>query len=252
MGNFHLPEPDSSHSQKDWHILEDEIIFADLVVVEKRIERMAMDKKRGRPVHEEEHILLQQCMGKLEKGMPLRNYPELAEAPLLRGYALLSAKPILTVVNNDEGNEQLREIRLNLDAIPRFPVVIVRGALEKELSLLPPREIEEFLEAYHIESHPVERLIRYSCQVLGLIAFFTVANCQVRSWLVAKGTKALDAAGVIHTDMKKGFIRAEVLAYHDFMASGTYQQAKKEAKVRLEGRDYVVQDGDVLFFRFNV
>jgi GTP-binding protein YchF len=247
--NFLLPKPDPSQAHRDWRRLDDDMIFHDLVVVEKRIERMALDKKRGRAIHDGEHTLLKQCMEKLDVGKPIRDYPELSESPLLKGYALLSAKPVLTVINNDDENEALPEWT---KAMTRFPAVVIRGALEKELSELPSEEIQDFLTAYNLEGSSIERLVRYSCQVLGLITFFTVANREVRSWLIPKGTKALDAAGVIHTDMKKGFIRAEVLAYDDFATSKTYQQAKKEAKVHLEGKDYVVQDGDVLFFRFNV
>jgi GTP-binding protein YchF len=247
--NFHLPRDDFSYSRKDWGKLDDEMMLADLVVVEKRIERIETDKKRGRKMHGEEQDLLERCLEKLEKGSPLRDYPDLARSPLLKGYALLSAKPILTVFNNDEDNEDLPPWA----KVPALShTVVVRGALEKELSELPSEQRETFRAAYNIETSAVKRLIHHSCQTLGLIAFFTLANREVRSWLIPKGTKALDAAGVIHTDMKKGFIRAEILAYDDLMDCGTYQQAKKEARVHLEGKDYVVQDGDVIYFRFNV
>lgn len=247
--NFHLTQPDASVSRRNWRRLDDEMIFYDFVVVEKRIERMALDKKRGKAVDKEEHNLLEQCMKKLEMGTPLRDSSELAGTPLLRGYALLSAKPVLTVINNDEKNDALPEWT---KTITRFPAVMVKGALEKELSELPPEEMEAFLTAYGLENSSMERLVHHSCRALGLIAFFTVANREVRSWLIPGNTKASDAAGEIHTDMKKGFIRAEVLSYDDFAAAGGYQEAKKKAKVHLEGKDYIVQDGDILYFRFNV
>jgi ribosome-binding ATPase YchF (GTP1/OBG family) len=121
-----------------------------------------------------------------------------------------------------------------------------------ELAELADEEVEEFLEAYDIDRSAMERVIQHSCNVLGLVAFFTVIHKEVRAWMVPQGTKALDAAGVIHSDMQRGFIRAEVLAYDDLMGTGTYQQAKKEGRVRLEGKDYVVQDGDIIQFHFNV
>jgi GTP-binding protein YchF len=247
--NFDLPDNDDSHSEKYWREMDDEMVFADLVVVEKRIERMEVDKKRGRRIDGKEQDLLRQCRDKLEKGTPLRHYPELASAPLLRGYALLSAKPVLTVFNNAENNQDLPSWSHSSSL---SPAAVVRGTLEKELTELPSEERDAFSKAYDIERCAMERLIHHSCEALGLITFFTVVNREVRSWLIPQGTSALDAAGVIHSDMKKGFIRAEVLAYPDFIGSGTYQQAKKDARVHLHGKEYIVEDGDVIYFHFNV
>jgi ribosome-binding ATPase YchF (GTP1/OBG family) len=129
---------------------------------------------------------------------------------------------------------------------------VLRGKLEMELTELSPEEAAEFLTAYNIKSSAMDRVIQHSCTVLGLIAFFTVVHDEVRCWLIPRETTALDAAEVIHSDMKKGFIRGEVLAYDDLMDAGTYQQAKKEGKVRLEGKTYIVQDGDIINFYFNV
>ena len=121
-----------------------------------------------------------------------------------------------------------------------------------ELSELSAEEAAEFSAAYEIKSSATDRVIQHSCNVLGLISFFTVVHKEVRSWMVPKGTTALEAADVIHSDMKKGFIRAEVIAYDDLIAAGSYQQGKKEGKVRLEGKTYIVQDGDIAAFYFNV
>jgi GTP-binding protein YchF len=245
--NFLLPEDDPLRPQQDWQKLEGELIFADLVVVEKRIERIDLDAKRGRKMNAQERSLLEQCLETLEGGNPLRDRHDLAKAPLLRGFALLSAKPVLTVFNNDDEDETLPAWTET-----RPPAVVVRGALEKEFSELSPDDRETFMEAYNVTGSARKRLIRHSCQVLGLITFFTVVNHEVRAWLIPQGTKAVDAAEVIHTDMKKGFIRAEILAYDDLVNAGTYQQAKKDALVRIEGKDYEVQDGEVIYFRFNV
>ncbi|NVM57688.1 MAG: redox-regulated ATPase YchF, partial [Desulfobacterales bacterium] len=229
--------------------LESDMIFSDLVVVEKRIERINVDKKRGKKVSDEEQGLLEAFLKVLEGERPLRDHPELAAAPLLKGYAFLSAKPVLIIFNNDEEDESVPSWQ---DTPALANALVVRGKLEMELAELPPEEAAEFLAVYHIDRSATDRVIQHSCRLLSLISFFTVVHDEVRCWLIPRETAALDAAGVIHSDMKKGFIRAEVLAYDDLIAAGTYQQAKKEAKVRLEGKTYVVQDGDVIYFRFNV
>jgi GTP-binding protein YchF len=247
--NFQQPGGEAPHPRDDMLNLDTEMIFADLVVVERRIERIHLDRKRGQEIGHEELALLEACLKVLEEEKPLRDYPELASAPLLRGYALLSAKPALIVFNNGEQDENLPPWKA-----PRAlaNALVVRGKLEMELAELSPEEAGEFFTAYHIESPAADRLIQHSCDSLGLISFFTVVRDEVRCWLIPRQTTALDGAGVVHTDMKKGFIRAEVLAYDDLIASGSYQQAKKDAKVHLEGKDYIVQDGDVIYFRFHV
>jgi GTP-binding protein YchF len=247
--NFDRPGDQAHHPREDLISLESEMIFADLVVVEKRIERIGMDRKRGKKTNDEELGLLEACLKVLEDERPLRDRPELARAPLLKGYALLSAKPVLTVFNNGEENDDIPA----WEGPPAFSnALAVRGKLEMELSELSPEEAGEFLAAYDVESPAAARVIHNSCDLLGLVSFFTVVNDEVRCWLIPRETTALEAAGVIHSDMKKGFIRAEVLAYDDLVAAGSYQQAKKEARVCLEGKGYIVQDGDVIYFRFNV
>ena len=245
--NFLLPDNNPLRPKQDWRKLEEEMIFADFVVVEKRIERIDLDTKRGRKMNNQERSLLEQCLEILERGLPLRDRPDLATAPLLRGFSLLSAKPALTVFNNDDEDDGLPSWA---ETYP--PATVVRGALEREFADLPPDDRKAFMEAYNVAGSARKRLIHHSCQALGLITFFTVVNHEVRSWLIPQGTKAVGAAEVIHTDMKKGFIRAEILAFDDLVMAGTYQQAKKEARVHMEGKDYVVRDGEVIYFRFNV
>jgi GTP-binding protein YchF len=247
--NFSLPGDETPRPQEDLLGLEAEMVFADLVVVEKRMERMDLDSKRGKEINDEELGLLERCLKTLEAERPLRDDPELALAPLLRGYTFLSAKPILTIFNNDDEDETYP---LGPDSSSPVNALVIRGRLETELAELSPEEAAEFLDEYHVKGSATERVVRHSCDLLGLISFFTVVHDEVRCWMIPKGTTALDGAGVIHSDMKKGFIRAEVLAFDDLIASGTYHQAKKEARVRLEGKDYHVQDGDVVYFRFNV
>lgn len=247
--NFHQPGDEAPHPRDDWLRFESDMIFADLVVVEKRIERIHLDKKRGKKIGDEEQTLMEECLKVLEDGRSLRDRPELAFAPMLKGYTLLSAKPVLTVFNNDDEDENCPVWE---DSSALSNALVVRGKLEMELAELSAEEAAEFMTAYNVKTSAMDRVIRHSCNLLGLISFFTVVHDEVRSWLIPQDTAALDAAGVIHSDMQKGFIRAEVLAYDDLIDAGTYHQAKKDAKVRLEGKDYVVRDGDVVYFRFNV
>jgi GTP-binding protein YchF len=247
--NFHQPGGEAPHPQEDFLKLETDMIFADLIVVEGRIERLDLDKKRGKEISAEERRLLEESLRMLEDQAPLRDNPELANAHLLKGYTLLSAKPVLVLFNNDDEDEAPPSWEKPSEL---YEPLVVRGKLEMELAELSPEEAAEFLTAYHIKSSAMERVVRHSCGVLGLITFYTVVHKEVRAWMIPKGTAALDAAGVIHSDMEKGFIRAEVLAYDELMAAGTYQQAKKEGQVRLEGKTYAVQDGDVITFLFNV
>lgn len=247
--NFHLPGREDPRPRKDFLKLDADMIFADLVVVEKRIERLDLDEKRGKKTDAEERQLLEACLSMLEAENPLRHDPALATAHQLKGYTFLSAKPVLLLFSNDDEDKTLPA----WDGSPEIShALMIRGKLEMELSELPPEEAAEFSAAYQIEGFARERVIRHSCDVLGLISFFTVANNEVRSWMIPSGTPAPEAADVIHSDMKRGFIRAEVVAFEDLTAAGSYQKAKKEGKVRLEGKAYTVQDGDVITFHFNV
>jgi ribosome-binding ATPase YchF (GTP1/OBG family) len=219
------------------------------MVAEKRIERIELDHKRGQKMDPMEYDLLKACRSHLENEVPIRKDKDLAEAPLLRGYALISAKPTLVLFNNDDDVEVLPDIS---GITSEETCMAIRGSLEAELVQMPPEEVEEFLSEFNIESSAMDRVIRKSYDLLGLISFFTVIHDEVRAWSIRGGTSALDAAGAVHTDMKKGFIRAEVISYDDLIAAGSYQEAKKKGTVRLEGKTYEVQDGDIINFRFNI
>jgi len=130
--------------------------------------------------------------------------------------------------------------------------LVIRGKLEQELIQMSPEEAEEFLTEFHITASATDRVIQRSYELMGLMSFFTVGDDEVRAWTIKKGTEALDAAEVIHSDIKKGFIRAEVIAYKDLMDAGTYAEARKQGTVRLEGKTYPMKDGDIVNFRFNV
>jgi GTP-binding protein YchF len=230
----------------DVKAMEDELAFADLVVTEKRLERLELDNKRGKKTNPDELRLLKKCHAQLNQEQPLRNIPELANAPVLRGYAFLSAKPMLVLANNDDEDDQ------RPDWLPTDSGMIIRGKLEQELSRMESDEARIFLEEFGIKTSAMDRIIARSYELLGLISFFTVGKDEVRAWTIRQDTVAQTAAGVIHTDIEKGFIRAEVLAYNDLMSAGDYATARKQGTVRLEGKTYPIQDGDIINFRFNV
>ncbi len=237
-----LPHEDLRH-------MEQELILADLVVVEKRLERIEHDHKRGKKMDPKEHALLMDCRRNLENEIPLRKIEDLAAARKLRGFALLSAKPLLVLFNNDDDDDQLPEIK---NLTESEICLVIRGQLEQELSQMSAEDAAEFLNEFNIDESATDRVIRSSYELLGLISFFTVGKDEVRAWTIKKETPAVDAAGAIHSDMQKGFIRAEVLAYDDLMEAGTHAAARKKGTVRLEGKTYEVKDGDLINFRFNV
>jgi len=234
---------------EDWRNLDQELILADLIVVEKRLERIEQEKKRHRKTDPQELKLLEECHQHLENETPLRRYPSLASAPLLRGYALLSAKPVLILFNNDDENDSIPHIEELAGSENRMAV---KGKLEQELAQMSAEEASEFMGEFNIGVSVTDRVIKKSYTLLGLISFFTVGEDEVRAWTIRSGTPAVDAAGVIHTDIQRGFIRAEVVAYADLIAAGNYAEARKRGVVRLEGKTYEVNDGDIINFRFNV
>ena len=229
--------------------LDQELILSDLVVVEKRLERIELDHRRGKKMDSEEHSLLIDCRRTLEEEVPLRRIANLASARQLRGFALLSAKPMLVLFNNDDETPQLPEVGQLTET---EECLVIRGKLEHELAQMPPEDAAAFLSEFDISESATDRVIQKSYEILGLISFFTVGEDEVRAWTIRKATQAVDAAEAVHSDMKKGFIRAEVLAYDDLMAAGSYAEARKKGTVRLEGKTYEVKDGDIINFRFNV
>ena len=240
---------DNKTPSADFNQIDQELLIADLMSVEKRIERVELDHRRGKKMAPEEHGLLRQCRDMLDAETPLRSNPELASAKQLRGFALLSAKPMLVLFNNDDGDDTIPEVNGILTSKNGMSI---QGKLEQELAQMTEDEAVEFLKEFDIHKTARHRIIQRSYQLLGLISFFTIGKDEVRAWTVPMGTQAVVAAGTIHSDMQKGFIRAEVLAFDDLESTGSYAEARKKGVVRLEGKTYQVADGDLIEIRFNV
>jgi GTP-binding protein YchF len=233
----------------DFKKLDEELMLSDLVVVEKRLERLDADLKKRRTIDQGEYALLQECRTVLEGGIPLRRDSSLASSPVLRGFTFLSAKPVLAILNGSEAGGDIPE---TLENRPAERFLSIRGKIEHEIARMSDADAVDFLAEFGIAEPAMNVVIRESYSLLGLFSFFTVGEDEVRAWTIRAGTKAVNAAEEIHSDIKKGFIRAEVVSYDDLIESGSYVEARKRGLVRLEGKEYVVEDGDVTEFRFSV
>jgi ribosome-binding ATPase len=236
--------------------LEEDLIFADLLVAETRLEKVLQLKGRSAPqFNPRELSVLEKCKAALDDNQPLREtelYPE--EDKLIRGFQFLSRKPLMSVLNCDETHyAQRTEYESHFcKAFPDIPVTSVSAQAEKEIMELDTEERALFMEEMGIDEPAIHHVITTSYKAFGLISFFTVGEDEVRAWTLNKGESAPEAAGVIHSDLQKGFIRAEVIAYDDFIREGSMAAAKAKGLVRLEGKEYIVKDGDILNIRFNV
>jgi GTP-binding protein YchF len=242
---------------RDIEIVETELILNDLLLVSNRLDRIH-DRigKGGNPKEvqalKNEQVLLERLLATLEEEQPLR---ELALTPeeekSLRGYNFLSQKPLLLLLNiDDEADESIAgQFPLSGENIA---IAALRGELEMELAQMEPEEAEEFLADFGIEEPGLSRIIRRSYDLLRVQSFFTVGEDEVRAWTVPVDATALDAAGAIHSDLARGFIRAEVISFDDLMAAGSMAEARKRGTLRLEGKEYDVQDGEIVHIRFNV
>jgi len=237
--------------------LELELILADHDQISRRLERVEKDlKKKAEPVLLAEKTVLEKCKAHLEAEKPLRELvltPE--ERKPIAGFLFLSRRPMLFVLNlgDDEAADLDTAVeRHKLSALqgrPNTAVVAVCGRLEAELAEMEEKEAAEMLASYGLKEPGLNRLIRATYDLMGLISFFTAGEPEVRAWTIHKGSTAVKAAGAIHSDIEKGFIRAEVVRWDDLLAAGSLGAAREKAQVRLEGRDYIVQEGDVILFR---
>jgi GTP-binding protein YchF len=256
-------DPSVPHSEgnidplRDATNLELELMLSDHEQIVRRLERIEKDlKKQKNPTLELEKSVLEKCQAHLEAEKPLRELKLTAEEQKsISGFLFLSQRPMLYVLN--VGDEEAAELataveRHKLGALqgrPNTAVVAVCGRLEAELAEMEEREAAELLASYGLTEPGLNRLIRATYDLMGLIQFFTAGEPEVRAWTIRKGATAAKAAGEIHSDIEKGFIRAEVVRWNDLLAAGSVAAAKEKAQVRLEGRDYVVQEGDVILFR---
>jgi ribosome-binding ATPase len=237
--------------------LELELILSDHEQVAKRLEKLEKDLKKKQDKQQElEKNVLEKCKAHLEAEKPLRELeltPE--ERKPIGGFLFLSQRPMLYVLNlgDDEAAELESAVdRHKLSALqgrPNTAVVAVCGRLEAELAEMEEKEAAELLASYGLKEPGLNRLIRATYDLMGLVQFFTAGEPEVRAWTIHKGETAVKAAGAIHSDIEKGFIRAEVVRWSDLLAAGSIAAAKEKAQVRLEGKEYVVQEGDVILFR---
>lgn len=239
-----------------------ELQFSDLGVIEKRLPRIAqtVGKLRGaeREAWEREAVVLERCKAALEAGEPIREV-ELSdeERRILRGFGFLTQKPMLVLLNVGESQLGAPADALVAEARARFArpgveIHALAGKIEMELAQLDPEDAEAFMADLGISESSLDRMIRISYRMLGLISFFTVGPDEVRAWTIRAGETAVEAAGAIHSDIQRGFIRAEIVSYDDLIATGSMTEARKAGKLRLEGRNYIMRDGDVTHFLFNV
>src|SRR6188474_420396 len=247
---------------RDVQTMEDELILADLGVAERRLERIEKDLKRGKSAElQKERDLVQRCKEALEHGTPLRAL-QLAgdDLKMLRGFQFLSAKPLLLVINLDEndvaevGADIARAAEKtglrSLLAHASTRAIALCASIELEISQLAADDATAFLADLGLNESGLDRVIGTSYDLLGYISFFTVGEDECRAWSIARGIPAQLAAGEIHTDIQRGFIRAEVVAYDALMKRGSMAACRDHGEVRLEGKEYIVQDGDIINFRF--
>jgi GTP-binding protein YchF len=247
---------------RDAQTMEDELILADLGVAERRLERIEKDLKKGKSAElEKERDLVQRCKEALEHATPLRAL-QLAGEDLkrLRGFQFLSAKPLLLVMNLDE--REVADVGADVGraaektglapflAHAATRAIALCTKIELEIAQLGAEDAKAFLADLGLNESGLDRVIRTSYDLLGYISFFTVGEDECRAWSIARGTPAQLAAGEIHSDIQRGFIRAEVVAYDALIGRGSMAACREHGEVRLEGKDYVVQDGDIINFRF--
>ncbi len=239
--------------ERDLHMMDEEFIINDQIKVERKLESLKEEKQKGagreKTVIEKEAVIFERLHTFLQENKLLRDITlSEDEEKILSGFNFLSRKPALIVLNLAE-NQAPSEISYDH---AQSRVMPVQGKLEMEIAQLPADEAAVFLKEYGITEPSLNRMIRISYDLLGLQSFFTVGDDEVRAWTVGRGALVPEAAGTVHTDMQKGFIRAEVTSFDDLMALGSMAELRAHGKLRLEGKTYVVQDGDILSIRFNV
>jgi GTP-binding protein YchF len=246
--------PDVQLSIEAYRKLEDELILSDLVIIEKKLERLAkMPKKAIAPQEAAQNELLPRLKDCLETGKPLRAAGLTpAEVFTLRSFSFWTVKPELVVINVAEDNLSYID-KFTKESNLEEPIMGICCKIEAELTGLEPKDQKEYLASLGITEPAFGRIIRAAFSLLGRISFFTVGEDEVKAWVIPVQTRALKAAGVIHNDFERGFIKAEVMHYNDFINyGGSVANVKSAGHLRLEGKEYIVQDGDIITFRFNI
>lgn len=246
---------------RDIETINLELLFSDLEILERRIAKTAKVARNDKQAAKELNLLerMKEHLEGNQMAKTFSNFQDEEEEVWCSGYNLLTAKPVIYAANvaeeelarDGEGNEGVASVR-EYAKEEGSEVFVVCAQIEQEIAELEEEEKKMFLEDLGLSDSGLEKLIRASYHLLGLISYLTAGEQEVRAWTIQQGTKAPQAAGKIHTDFERGFIRAEVVSYEELMAAGTYVAAKEKGVVRLEGKEYVVQDGDVMLFRFNV
>lgn len=260
--NDAVPHPSGSvDPMRDLNLLLEELILNDLAVAEKRLERLEKDlrfasKSGSASEAVRERDILRQIKEALDRGRPIRDLGlSDGDLKLLRGYAFLTAKPLMILFNTGDSGEGAAELEAKAREIQQFAqteVTALAGKLEMELAELEPAEAEEFMVDLGITELGLSRVIQLSYRLLDLISFFTVGPDECKAWTIRRTSNAVDAAGAIHSDLARGFIRAEVVSSEPLLAAGGWNEAKRQGLVRSEGKTYIVQDGDCLNILFSV
>ena len=257
-----VPHPDGNPDPKrDIANMSLELILSDLVILERRLERLEVELKAVKSAERDsllkEQLLLRRIKDNLEKETPVwKQGLTHEEMKILSNYQFLTAKPMLIIINI--GEEQLDKVDTieqefrSIYSIKQFEVITLCGKLEMELSQLNDIEAREFRDSLGLKVSAIDRVIATSYSLLGLISFFTTVSGELKAWTIHKDITALKAAGKIHTDIERGFIKAEVISMGDLVKQGSIAEAKKHGLLRLEGKNYIVQDGDIITFLFNI
>ncbi len=253
--NFDDPTSgDSQNALSDVDAIESDMLISDLIIAEKRIEKVELSKKRGikdAALQIEEKALLK-IIEHLENSNPIRTLDlPVEEEKSIRGFQFISQKPLLVILNSDE--DKFGESDGILEELQKkYKAIEFAGTFEMELNKLDKEEAAEFMQDMDIKESARDRLTKFSYELLGYCSFFTVGEDEVRAWTITKGDDAVEAAGKIHSDLARGFIRAECFSYDDLIQTGSEKNVREKGLFRLEGKKYIVQDGDILNIRFSV
>jgi ribosome-binding ATPase len=239
--------------ERDIKAMDSELMLNDLIAIERKLERLVEERKKGggrdKVIIDREIVIFERFKATIEQDQPLR-VVELSheEEKTLAGFGFLTRKAVLVLLNLSEG--QAPPV-INYP-FPASRLVALQGKLEMDIAQLPPDDAQMFMAEYGIQEPGLNRVIKLSYDLLGLQSFFTVGEDEVRAWTVRRGANAVEAAGAIHSDLAKGFIRAETVTYEDLTSLGGMAEARNKGKLRLEGKEYIVKDGEIMHVRFNL